>query len=107
MRGGGFIGSEVILSQLARGAARKRVGLHSQTRPVREGAALFAEAASDVPIGRVTSGAFGPSLGFPVAMGYVPASAARIGTPLVADVRGQRVAVTVSEMPFFPHRYRR
>jgi len=106
-RRGGFIGAEVILSQLERGAARKRVGLRAQRRPVREGATLLADEASEVPVGRVTSGTFGPSAGFPVAMGYVPSSMARIGTRLVADVRGQRVAVIVSELPFVPHRYQR
>jgi aminomethyltransferase len=40
-------------------------------------------------------------------MGYVPASIAHIGTRLFADVRGQRIPVTLSGMPFVPHRYRR
>ena len=59
------------------------------------------------PVGRVTSGAFGPSLNAPIAMGYVPAVLASPGTRLSADLRGQRLAVTVTALPFVPHRYQR
>jgi aminomethyltransferase len=107
LRAGGFPGSAVILSQLTRGAPRRRVGLRPELRPVREGAALFADAASDAAIGQVTSGTYAPSAGGPVAMGYVPRSMAQVGTRLFADVRGQRTPVTVSEMPFVPHHYHR
>src|SRR5947209_5949420 len=56
-RAGGFFGAEAILPQLARGAARRRVGLKPDGRaPVREGALLFANEVSGGAIGRVTSG---------------------------------------------------
>ncbi len=106
-RVGGFPGSEVILSQLSHGTERKRVGLRPDARPVREGAALFADATSNAALGQITSGTYAPSAQCPVAMGYVPASVAHIGTRLFADVRGQRIPVTLSDMPFVPHRYRR
>jgi len=106
-RPGGFPGADVILTQLERGVARKRVGLRPEGRPVREGAALFADPTSDVAIGRVTSGTYGPTAEGPVAMGYVPISLTPIGTRLFADVRGQRIPVVVSVMPFVPHRYHR
>ena len=106
-RQGGFPGADVILTQLERGVARKRVGLRPEGRPVREGAALFADPESNTPIGRVTSGTYGPSAEGPVAMGYVPISLTPTGTRLFADVRGQRIPVSVSDMPFVPHRYHR
>jgi aminomethyltransferase len=106
-RAGGFPGADVILSQLTHGASRRLVGLRPELRPVREGAALFADAASDAAVGQVTSGTYAPSAGGPVAMGYVPRSLAQIGTRLFADVRGQRTPVTVSKMPFVPHHYHR
>ena len=74
---------------------------------MREGAALFADGLSQVPLGRVTSGTFGPSVQGPIAMGYVPLAQSSMGTRLTADVRGQRIPVTVSDMPFFAHRYHR
>ena len=104
-RAGGYPGSEAIDRQLASGAARKRVGLIGDDRaPVREGADLFADRV-DLPVGRVTSGTLAPTLGKPVAMGYVDASHAAPGTLLYADVRGRRLPMRVSPMPFVPHRY--
>jgi len=107
-RARGFFGAEVILSQLERGAARKRVGLKPEGRaPVREGAPLFAGEVSGEPIGRVTSGGFGPSLNAPVAMGYLPTALAHEGGIVFAELRGQRLPLRVTAMPFVPNSYKR
>ncbi len=102
---GGFNGADRILAALANGPSRKLVGFNIEGRmPVREGAAIFAEANQ---IGQITSGGFAPSLEMPIAMGFVSAAHANIGTTLEAEVRGKRVAITVAPMPFIPHRYHR
>jgi aminomethyltransferase len=107
-RAGGFPGASTILAQLQTGAPRRRVGLRPEGRaPVREGALLFAEAASTEPIGKVTSGGFGPSLDAPVAMGYLPSSLAAAGTSIFAELRGARLPLRVTAMPFVPNTYRR
>jgi aminomethyltransferase len=107
-RGGGFPGTEVILGQIDRGAARRRVGLEPEGRaPVRGGAALFGRDGDAVPIGAVTSGGFGVSLGVPIAMGYVPVAQAIPGTQLFAELRGRRQAAQVCRLPFVPLRYKR
>jgi aminomethyltransferase len=107
-RAGGFPGAEKILSQFKKGAARRRVGLRPEGRaPVREGALLFADAVAGEPIGKVTSGGFGPSLNAPVAMGYLPTSLAANGTQVFAEVRGQRLPLRVAPMPFVPNTYKR
>jgi aminomethyltransferase len=107
-RAGGFPGADVILSQLAQGAPRRRVGLRSRERtPVRGGSSLFEGPGSDLPLGQVTSGGFGPSVNAPVAVGYVAQRAANPGTVLFADVRGRRVPVGVTALPFVEQRYRR
>ncbi len=107
-RAGGFPGAEEILAQFEKGAARRRVGLRPEGRaPVREGAILFADATSSDPIGKVTSGGFGPSLNAPVAMGYLPSSLAATGTQIFAEVRGQRLPLLVAAMPFVPNTYKR
>lgn len=107
-RAGGFPGAAKILGQFESGAARRRVGLRAEGRaPVREGALLFADATSSEPIGKVTSGGFGPSLNAPVAMGYVPTPLAAIGTTVFAEVRGQRLPLKVSPTPFVPNTYKR
>lgn len=105
-RAGGFPGAERILRELAEGPERCRVGLRPEGRaPMREGVELFA--VDGTPLGRVTSGGFGPSVEAPVAMGYVPASYANIGTAVMGEVRGKRLPVTVVPMPFHPTTYKR
>jgi aminomethyltransferase len=107
-RAGGFGGADLILAQLERGAPRRRVGLRPEGRaPVREGAPLFADAASSEAIGAVTSGGFGPSLNAPVAMGYLPVPRATPGGLVFAEVRGQRLPLRISPMPFVPNTYKR
>jgi aminomethyltransferase len=107
-RAGGFAGADKILAQLENGAPRRRVGLRPEGRaPVREGAPLFASETSSEPIGAVTSGGFGPTLNAPVAMGYLPSPLAVSGTPAFAEVRGQRLPLRVSPMPFVPNTYKR
>ncbi len=103
---GGFPGAAVILRQLAEGAPRKRVGIRPDGRaPAREGAAILDHAGN--AIGRGTSGGFGPSVGAPVAMGYVDAADAAEGMPLFLDVRGTARPARVARLPFVPHRYHR
>ncbi|MCS3504191.1 aminomethyltransferase [Bradyrhizobium japonicum] len=107
-RAGGFPGAETILAHYDNGASRRRVGLRTEGRaPVREGALLFADAAGGEPIGKVTSGGFGPSLNAPVAMGYVPTASSALDTKLFAEVRGQRLPLTVAAMPFVKNTYKR
>ena len=105
-RAGGYPGAAVIARELAHGVARRRVGLRPEGRvPVREGAELVDGTGRTV--GRVTSGGFGPTVGGPIAMGYVETASARAGTALQATVRGQPIAVEVANLPFVPHRYYR
>jgi aminomethyltransferase len=103
---GGFPGDAIILRQLAEGVSRKRVGIRPDGRaPAREATAIV-DASGD-PIGRVTSGGFGPSVNSPIAMGYVDAAHAGDGAALSLLVRGTPRPARVSPLPFVPHRYHR
>ena len=105
-RPGGYPGAETIMRQIQEGVGRKRVGLLTQGRmPVREGAELVA--AGRRVVGKVTSGGFGPTVGAPIAMGYVDAEFAARGTELSAIVRGQSVPIAVATTPFVPASYKR
>ena len=107
-RAGGFPGEEVVLGQMTGGAPRRRVGLKPEGRaPMREGTVLYDSAEGGVEIGRVTSGGFGPTLGGPVAMGYVPTAKAEPGTRLFGAVRGKRMPVEVVKLPFVPAGFKR
>jgi aminomethyltransferase len=100
---GGFPGAARVLDQLLNGPAVRRVGLRLEGRqPAREGAEIFS---GEARVGRVTSGGFSPTLGVPVAMGYVDSASAADGTALDIEVRGKRLAARVVPMPFVPHRY--
>lgn len=108
VRAGGFPGADIILAQLESGASRRRVGLRPEGRaPVRHGAALFAAAEATDSIGTVTSGGFGPSVGAPIAMGYVAASAAASPVPIYAELRSERVPVRITKLPFVTPTYKR
>lgn len=105
-RAGGFPGDARILRELTEGAERLRVGLLPDGRaPMREGTALFAQ--DGTPVGSVTSGGFGPSVGAPIAMGYVAKAFSAPGTTLQGEVRGKRLPVTVAPLPFIPNRFKR
>jgi len=107
-RAGGFPGADVILAELEGGAARRRVGIAPEGRaPVRAGTELFADETSANPVGRVTSGAFGPTVEAPVSMGYVPTELSNPGTRLFAELRGKRGGVSVASLPFITPRYKK
>ncbi|MDQ2091535.1 glycine cleavage system aminomethyltransferase GcvT [Marimonas arenosa] len=107
-REGGFPGAARILDELEAGAARRRVGLRPEGRaPMRAGTQLFAAAEGGEAIGEVTSGAYGPTIEAPMAMGYVPSDLSGIGTALYGEVRGKRLPVAVAELPFTPATFKR
>jgi aminomethyltransferase len=100
---GGFPGDAVIQKQIAEGPARRRVGIQPEGRaPAREGVEIQEGGRA---IGAITSGGFGPSADRPVAMGYVEAAKAVVGTPIDLIVRGKPLLARVAAMPFVPHRY--
>ncbi len=107
-RAGGFPGADQVLAQLdgSQPATRKRVGLIAKDRvPVREHVEL--QNAAGERIGEVTSGLIGPTINQPIAIGYVDAAHAALGTQVNAIVRGKAVAMEVAAMPFVPTRYYR
>ncbi|MCL7465633.1 glycine cleavage system aminomethyltransferase GcvT [Phaeovulum sp. NW3] len=106
-RAGGFPGADRILRELAEGPARRRMGLRPEGRaPMREGVDLYAGPEGGAPIGRVTSGGFGPSINAPMAMAYLPADLPE-GTTVYGDVRGKRLPARIVPMPFQPTTYKR
>jgi aminomethyltransferase len=103
---GGFHGAGRILDELKIGALQKRVGIEVEGRqPVREGARILDGEGNEV--GRITSGGFSPSLGRPIAMGYVATHLSEVGTTLKLEQRSKLFDARVAPMPFVPHRYHR
>jgi aminomethyltransferase len=107
-RAGGFPGADVVLAELTDGADRERVGLLPEGRaPMREGVQLFATPDSETPIGAITSGGFGPTIGGPMAMGYVPTAQSTKGTVIFGELRGKRLPLTITALPFTPANFKR
>ena len=101
---GGFTGATVVLDQLKTGPHRLRVGL----RPIGKAPAraLTPIVSPDgLSAGGVTSGGFSPTLGAPIAMGYVRRDVSAPGTELQLLVRDNILPAQVVPLPFVPHRY--
>jgi aminomethyltransferase len=71
--------------------------------PAREGTEI--RDAAGRPIGIVTSGGYGATVGGPVAMGYVKTASSASGTAVTLVVRGKDLPARVVPLPFVPHRY--
>jgi aminomethyltransferase len=105
-RAGGYPGAAAVEKHLAGGAPSKLVGLVGLERvPVREGTTLVD--AQGRKLGTVTSGTLAPTVNQPIAMAYLPVDHAQPHHEVYAEVRGKRVPMRVSTMPFNPHNYRR
>jgi aminomethyltransferase len=102
------VGAAAVFAEIEAGASQRRVGLKPEGRaPMREGVLLFKDAEGGEPIGRVTSGGFGPTVGGPVAMGYVSADLSQVGTTLFGELRGKRQPITVHALPFVAANFKR
>ena len=94
-----FIGREVLERQSASGVTRRLVGLKLQGRAIaRHGYPVLQ---GGTPVGEVTSGSWSPTLEEPIALAYVPAELAKLGTSLEVEIRGRREPATVTKRPFY------
>ena len=107
-RAGGFPGADTVLARLGAGTDMSRVGLRPEGRaPMRDGVEIFDAAEGGQVVGRITSGGFGPTVGGPVAMGYVRSDLAAPGTGLWGEVRGKRLPVQTVDLPFVAANFKR
>lgn len=99
-----FPGADLIFRQLQTGTSLIRRGFISQGKiPVREGASILNHESSMV--GRITSGGYAPSIGQPVAMGYIEKEYAETGTELQVMIRNRSHGIRIVDLPFVKHRY--
>ncbi|MDB5416032.1 MAG: gcvT [Rubritepida sp.] len=100
-----FVGADTVRDHLDNGVKRLRVGIRPEGRQPARGHTAIQQ--NGAVIGEITSGGFGPSVGAPVAMGYVARAAAADGTALDLMVRDKALPARIAAMPFHPHRYAR
>ena len=101
---GGFAGAGVILDQIASGPPRRRVGIRPDGRVPARAHTTVRDVGGEA-IGEISSGGFGPSVGGPVAMGYVAAGASEAGRAVEVVVRDRPRPARIAKLPFVPHRY--
>ncbi len=74
-----------------------RVGIRSKSRRApRQGYVVYA---NGMPVGEVTSGCYGPSVGCGVGMAYVPIELSRPGTPLTCGPKDMEIETAL--LPFY------
>jgi aminomethyltransferase len=103
---GNFPGAERVVCQINQGVEKMRVGLLPEGRaPAREGTQI--QNNDGQRIGVITSGGFGPTLGGPLAMGYVPPAYGAPDTQVQLIIRGKPQAARIVAMPFVPQNYKK
>ena len=94
-----FVGREALEALRGATPARKLVGLKGLGK--RAGRGGYAIVKDGATIGEITSGQPSPTLGYPVALGYVDAEFGEVGTELEVDLRGKTLPFVVVELPFY------
>ncbi|GLQ19731.1 glycine cleavage system aminomethyltransferase GcvT [Algimonas porphyrae] len=101
--GEGYKGAARIAQDLAV-KTRRLVGLKPEGRaPARAHTEI--QDMNGKSIGEVTSGGFGPSVGGPVAMGYVDIPHNKAGTTVNLMIRGKANPAKIVKLPFVPNNY--
>lgn len=99
MESGDFIGRPALVTQLEQGVSKRLAGLRMVGRNI---------ARHDYPVlhdgesvGIVTSGTLSPTLGYPIALAYVPPTLAQTGQALTVEIRGKTYPAEVVKKPFY------
>jgi len=94
-----FLGRDALEQEVEAGSTMKLVGLRMEGRAIPRHDYPILQAGKTV--GTITSGSWSPTLEAGIALGYVPAALATIGTALEVEIRGRRQPATVVKRPFY------
>ncbi|WP_339383544.1 glycine cleavage system aminomethyltransferase GcvT [Oculatella sp. LEGE 06141] len=98
-RNSDFMGRAVLAEQKQFGVARRLVGIRMEGRNIaRHGYPILYKQEA---IGTVTSGTLSPTLGYAIALAYVPTHLARVDQALEVEIRGKTYPATVTKRPFY------
>ena len=96
---GDFIGRNILEQQQNAGVSKRLVGLQGEGRHIaRHDYPLSVNSTS---IGKVASGTLSPTLGYPIALAYVPLEYAKIGQTIDVEIRGKFYPMQVVKKPFY------
>ncbi len=99
-----FVGRDALLAIREKGAAKRLVGFHVDSRKIaRQGMPVFQ---GGEKVGWISSGVPSPTLGIPVALGYLES---RVTSPqgIEVDIRGSMARLIPEPLPFFSRTRRR
>lgn len=94
-----FTGREVLVQQTEQGVPRRLVGLQLEGRNIARHDYPIVQASQ--PVGIVTSGTLSPTLGYPIALAYVPAALTKVGSTVEVQIRQKLATATVVKRPFY------
>ena len=94
-----FIGRRVLEQQKSEGLERKLVGLTLEGRNIARHD--YPVLQNGAPVGTITSGTLSPTLGYPIALGYVPLALAQVGQTVEVAIRRKTFPATVVKRPFY------
>lgn len=97
---GDFIGRDALLAQKEVGLKKKLTALKvvDKAPPIRP---HYPVVHGGLQVSETTSGALSPSLGYGIALTYLPPELSREGTELEIDVRGKRYRAIAVKKPFY------
>ncbi len=94
-----FIGRDILEKQAKEGVQKRLTGLKLEGRAIaRKGYEVFYQ---NIPIGKITSGTWSPTLGYAIAMAYIPLEHSQLGKKLSVEIRGKQFAAEVVKKPFY------
>jgi len=94
-----FVGRTALRAIKEAGLDRRLVGFEMTGRGIaRHGYPIVVDGK---PVGTVTSGSPGPTVGKNIGLGYVPKALSRVGTTLGIEIRGKVVDAVVVRTPFY------
>ena len=96
---GDFVGRRALRARKEAGLERRLVCFEMTGRGIaRHGYPIVVDSK---PVGTVTSGSPGPTVGKNIGLGYVPKALSRVGTTLGIEIRGKVVDAVVVRTPFY------
>lgn len=99
---GEFIGAETLRRLRSERLRRRLAGFTLAERAIaRHGFTIYKD---EAPIGHVTSGTFGPTVGKSIGLGFVPPQHASPGETISVEIRGRRVPGVITKLPFYSRR---
>jgi aminomethyltransferase len=96
-----FVNRENLEKQKKEGVKKKLVGLELFEKVIPRQDFEIYDSTGSTMIGVITSGTMAPSLGKPIATGYVETAYSKEGTPLTVKIRNKMSEARVVKMPFY------